>query len=135
MYGRYLAAVAFPTVGQTRITAANAESRVSLLRAAVALRLYSLDHDGALPSTLHELVPEYLPAVPRDYADNGEIRYSRDARALWSVGVNDLQITKPDQEIKDADREMIYWLKFAAPAETANNRLSGKPSVAGGAGR
>jgi hypothetical protein len=135
MYGCYLAAVAFPTVGQVRITAANAESRVSLLRAAVALRLYSLDHDGALPSTLHELVPEYLPAVPRDYIDNGEIRYSRDARALWSVGVNDLQITKPDQEIKDADREMIYWLKFAAPAETANNRPPGKPNGAGGTGR
>jgi hypothetical protein len=135
MYGRYLAAVIFPTVGRIRITAANAESRVSLLRSAVALRLYSVDHDGAQPSTLRELVPEYLPSVPRDYADNGEIRYSRDARALWSVGVNNLQVTEPEQEIKDERDEMIYWLKFAVPAEAAEGGRSGETGGAKGAGR
>lgn len=117
LYGRYLSVVVFPQLAWAYQSAVKAESRISLLRAAVALRLYSIDHDGALPGALSKLAPAYLPAVPRDFADGGEIRYSREARALWSVGVNALQITEPDQKIKDAEREAVFWLKFAESVE------------------
>lgn len=128
LLGRYMVTMVTPTFGMIRKTAAAVDSRRSLLRAAVALRLYSLEHDGTLPASLAELVPEYLPAVPRDFADGGEIRYSREARALWSVGVNNLRITAPDQEIKDAKREAVFWLKFAEPAEAGAGETEAKPA-------
>ncbi len=56
---------------------------------ALALRLYKLDH-GQRPATLDELVPEYLPQVPRDAfaANNQPLRYlpNADPPRLYSVG-------------------------------------------------
>lgn len=39
--------------------------------ALLAVALYKADHDGRLPRTLSELVPEYLPAVPLDLRAGG----------------------------------------------------------------
>ena len=49
-----------------------------LAAAAVAVRLYRVDHDGKLPPTLADLVPAYLPAVPADpmRPDGGPIGYA-----------------------------------------------------------
>ena len=56
---------------------------------AIALRLYEFDHHRR-PDTLEELVPGYLPALPRDPFDpnGGSFRYLRDAAppVLYSVG-------------------------------------------------
>jgi hypothetical protein len=46
---------------------------------ALAVRLYVLDHDGKLPLKLDDLVPEYLPYVPRD-------PFAGDGRPLGYVG-------------------------------------------------
>lgn len=58
---------------------------------ALAIRLYELDH-GSRPTTLADLVPEYLPAVPHDplVAEGAEIRYLPDAAQplLYSVSLN-----------------------------------------------
>ena len=65
------------------------ERRMAAL--ALAIRLYEVEH-GHRPAALSELVPDYLPAVPRDPfdADNGSIRYRPDAPSplLYSVGLN-----------------------------------------------
>lgn len=45
----------FQIIAQRRITAAM-----------LALRLYAADHDGQYPTSLNQLVPDYLPAVPID---------------------------------------------------------------------
>lgn len=45
----------FRGLGQTRSAAA-----------ALAIHLYRMEHDGRLPASLDELVPRYLPAVPKD---------------------------------------------------------------------
>jgi hypothetical protein len=59
---------------------------------ALAVRLYALDHDGRLPATLDELVPVYLPHVPRDAMDITEapLRYmpNADPPVIYSVGPN-----------------------------------------------
>ncbi|HEX5242498.1 MAG TPA: hypothetical protein VFW23_04475 [Tepidisphaeraceae bacterium] len=59
----------------------------------LAVRLYSFDHQGKLPASLSELVPAYLPAVPRDPFDpaNGPIRYlpMHDPPSLYCVGLNE----------------------------------------------
>ena len=43
----------------------------------VAIRLYRLDHDDAIPGDLARLVPDYLPAVPADpfRGDGGPVGY------------------------------------------------------------
>jgi hypothetical protein len=59
----------------------------------LALRLYQLDHAGALPARLAELAPTYLPAVPLDplAADARPLGYSGAAAAdpyVYSVADN-----------------------------------------------
>jgi hypothetical protein len=57
--------------------------------AALAVRAYAADHNGALPAALTELVPQYLPAVPGDplVAAPATISF-RDGMVL-SAGVNE----------------------------------------------
>jgi hypothetical protein len=52
-----------------------AERRMAAV--SLAARLYRIDHAGQWPRTLDELVPKYLPAVPRDpfRADGGPLSY------------------------------------------------------------
>jgi hypothetical protein len=92
---------------------------------ALALRLYELDH-GRRAAALAELVPDYLPAIPRDPFDAGDgpIRYLPGAPSplLYSVGSNGvdergLVVSKPERGIDldagdqplflDADRPML----------------------------
>ena len=58
---------------------------------ALAMRLYEIDH-GRRPKKLADLVPKYLPAVPKDPFDAGgrEISYQPDANQplLYSVHLN-----------------------------------------------
>lgn len=61
--------------------------------AALALRLYALDHGGKYPQSLDELVPKYLPAVPKDPFAAGGRATGYDATdpadvKLYSVGEN-----------------------------------------------
>lgn len=56
----------------------------------LALRLYELDH-GELPETLAQLVPQYLPQVPRDPfdPDEGPVRYLPRAEAPCLYALNE----------------------------------------------
>ena len=75
--------------------------RVERRMAAVALaaQLYRADHGGAWPAKLEDLVPQYLPAVPRDPLAPGDtpLRYllvkhgrpdGQDRPVVYSVGSN-----------------------------------------------
>jgi hypothetical protein len=66
------------------------ESRLAAV--ALAVRLYSLEHDGKMPSSLASLAPEYLPEAPRDPMGSGRraLGYVPDARTpvVYSVGEN-----------------------------------------------
>ena len=65
-----------------------------LAAVALALRLYAADHDGQYPPALDDLVPAYLPAVPKDpFAPGGDkpLLYSHAdpaAPTVYSVGEN-----------------------------------------------
>jgi hypothetical protein len=45
--------------------------------AALAIEQYRLDHGGALPDTLEQLVPQYLTSVPTDPFDGAPLVYER----------------------------------------------------------
>ena len=48
------------------------------LRAAVAVERFKLAQDGRKPTVLSDLVPQYLPSVPLDPYDGGELKYRRE---------------------------------------------------------
>ncbi|CAM2795656.1 hypothetical protein [Rariglobus hedericola] len=75
------------------------QTRCSIGEALVALRRYHEATAGQLPSSLGELVPDYLPSVPLDYADGLPIKYSKEMKALWSVGENHFTLVKEDQDV------------------------------------
>lgn len=74
------------------------QTNVSVSQAWIAATLFKRAH-GNLPDSLEQLVPDYFPAVPRDYFTGEGIRYSPAARTVWSAGENDLVLTSDDQEI------------------------------------
>lgn len=58
-------------------------------RAIIGLRLYEMRR-GELPANLGALVDErILKAVPADPFSGGELKYSRERRVVWSVGVDE----------------------------------------------
>lgn len=63
------------------------DERLALER---AIRTLPVDHRGELPTTLQELVPEYLAEVPVDALSGGHLLYMRDfdAYRIYSVGSN-----------------------------------------------
>jgi hypothetical protein len=86
--------------------------RAASLRATevvLALRLHQADHDGRLPETLDELVPAYLPAVPRDpfARTDAPLCYRKDGTewTVYSVGPNGAD----DGGRWDWTRERYYW--------------------------
>ncbi len=93
---------------------AEERSTDSATEAFIALRLYFAEH-GTLPTTLGQLVPDYLPAVPLDYFDRAPIRYSPANRAVWSVNTHHFDVTSPDLDPDVTRHEIYFKLGFAAP--------------------
>lgn len=94
---------------------------------AIAIRRYQLDHGQAVPSSLAELVPTYLPAVPLDPMDGKPLRYKAEGAedyVLYSVGKDGVDdggnagspTTPSGKALPDfADRIDIVWPKAGKP--------------------
>ncbi|MEA2736534.1 MAG: hypothetical protein QOE14_2985 [Humisphaera sp.] len=62
--------------------------------AALAVRAWSADHNGALPASLNDLVPEYLPGVPDDAMSvvPAPLLYATGPTPIvYSAGVNEIR--------------------------------------------
>ena len=75
------------TLGSVVRNAYRKEFHVSATRLLLACRAYE-EATGHLPETLEALVPDHLPAVPRDPFDGEPFRYSAERRLVYSVGEN-----------------------------------------------
>jgi hypothetical protein len=60
---------------------------LSAIRLTIACKRYERKY-GNLPETLEKLVPEFIPVVPTDPFDGKPMRYSREQRLIWSVGLD-----------------------------------------------
>lgn len=87
---RLVTSLAIPTIKEVFVKAASIETSLRQARIACAIQEYALS-EKALPSSLDQLVPEYLENVPRDVIDGGPMRYRSDGKeyVLWSVGWNE----------------------------------------------
>jgi hypothetical protein len=86
-FGAHAASVSLE--GIVRIAAESlATARASV--GAVAVARYSRAHQGAFPSSLRDLVPEFLPGPLTDPYSGRELKYLHNARSykVYSVGIN-----------------------------------------------
>ncbi|HEX3726612.1 MAG TPA: hypothetical protein VHV08_10235 [Pirellulales bacterium] len=82
-----VAELLWPAVEAIYTAAERSAQAQEAAEAIIALRLWKNQH-GTWPERLDELVPQYLPAVPRDRVDGHELRYVvRDGQAIvYSLG-------------------------------------------------
>jgi hypothetical protein len=108
---------------------------------ALAIRLYQLDHAGARPQRLDELVPSYLPAVPLDAmaAGNRRISYLPTGAdpVLYSVGRNGDDDAGSEAPIPQRYGELDAWERLdrafyltALPRELLRLKYPGQPEPA-----
>jgi len=103
----------------------------------LALRLYQIDHQGALPESLSQLVPKYLPAIPKDPFDpaDGGIRYLPHGNppAIYSVGTDGVDnhgsqkaspnagLVNPPWLTEDAVFSLVPTPRIAPPGSQPSN--------------
>jgi len=87
-----------------------------LAATALAIRLFVIDHIGAFPRSLNELVPSYLPAVPMDpmAVGNRPIGYLPRAEhpVIYSVGFNGADDGASEAALRGEFGELCEWQRF-----------------------
>jgi hypothetical protein len=112
----YLELMAVPAIEKPMTAVARAEAFVALARTACALERHRLAH-GSYPEAVAALVPQYLPAMPRDVIDGQPLRYRRladDGFKVWSIGIDgrDDDGTPVKSSTQDARGDWV-WLQLA----------------------
>ena len=82
-----------------------ADARLAALHTSLAVESYRLAHSGKIPAGLPELVPDFLPAVPRDPFDGQPLRFKTLPRGyvIYSIGadgVDDGELEKPNNAVR-----------------------------------
>jgi len=85
--GRSMLGVLIPNIDSIAVTMYTATAVDRLLQTECTLRLYFDDHH-ALPPTLNDLVPAYLPDVPLDPFNGKPLRYDAARGIIYSVGTS-----------------------------------------------
>jgi hypothetical protein len=102
-----------PALGRSMQKAARGEQTALMASTACALERHWRKH-GSYPETLSALVPEFLPAEPRDLMDGRPLRYAKTPEGffkLWAVGrdgVDDGGVAK--KKGMAADETGIDWV-------------------------
>lgn len=106
--GREMVETMTPVVSGIIETKCREKFQREALACLVALRAYQ-KAKGYLPTSLEELVPEYLSQVPIDPFDGEPLRYSREKRIIYCVG----------KDLKDSGGsigEKGHWSTWKDPA-------------------
>lgn len=66
------------------------EAKLSVLKTSLAIERFRLAHAGKIPAALPELIPDFLPAVPRDLFDGQPLRFKIIPRGyvVYSIGAD-----------------------------------------------
>lgn len=85
----FITGLVVPATAKAANRAFRAQTHCEIVVAAAALKRYHMRHKK-YPSSLDELVPEFLSEIPHDYQDGKPLRYRLDGSqfVLWSVGPN-----------------------------------------------
>ncbi|HEX8339569.1 MAG TPA: hypothetical protein VF624_01540 [Tepidisphaeraceae bacterium] len=105
--GALFASIIVPGMRQALETQFRIQTCREAAATALAVRWYATEHDNNLPAKLEDLVPKYLPRLPRDYlATNAPLRYRPGKTPiLWGVGENGRDDNgveaRPHQSVKE----------------------------------
>ena len=84
-----IAGLGVPAIESVLKSTARGQSLINIARVAIALERHRLKH-GTFPSTLKELAPAYLPAIPVEVFDGAPLHYTpkanREGFTLYSTG-------------------------------------------------
>ena len=101
---------------ETHVWGFAAQARILALREAVrtliAAKLYELDN-GAFPSSLEQLIPDYLPAIPVDPFDGDAIRAKFEAGEIVVYSVGPDRIDDRGRPEIDSSGDIALGLKAA----------------------
>jgi len=77
-----------PALGRAMQRDGDHTARMRTAQTAIAVERYRCAHDSQLPADLNELVPTYLPSVPRDPFDGQPLRFKRlnSGYVVYSIG-------------------------------------------------
>ncbi|MFN7141546.1 MAG: hypothetical protein ACK4UN_19635, partial [Limisphaerales bacterium] len=112
--GQIFTSMIFPAYDSFFVRKCNEDSLLSAAQTMFALRTFK-DQHGRLPEKLEELVPHYLPALPRDGFDGKPLKYSAEKRILYSVGkdlVDSGGVEKTEQSRKGERLDILFPIPF-----------------------
>jgi hypothetical protein len=77
-----------PALGKTIQRDGDHAARIRTAQTAIAVELFRRAHNGELPTDLNELVPTFLPSLPRDPFDGEPLRFKRRSSGyvVYSIG-------------------------------------------------
>jgi hypothetical protein len=99
--GQVLLEVAQPDFERFDAKRCHLETRIALLQALAGAKAHWHEY-GMLPRSLTEVVPDVLPAMPVDAFRDAPLRYSAEARRVWSLG-SDFEAGPADAAADPAD--------------------------------
>jgi hypothetical protein len=121
--------VVMPALGGAAISMARDRAQLAAAAATCAALRWRLDHAGAWPARLEDLVPAYLPAVPEDPWSGAPARIAGEGTSfrIWSVGEDGID--------DGGDPDAVDPARDEAGASTFANRGSltddGQPTYVG----
>jgi hypothetical protein len=81
--------ILLPALGRAMQRDGDHTARIRTAQTAIAVERFRRAHNGKLPTNLNELVPTYLPSIPRDPFDGQPLRFKRlnnSGYVVYSIG-------------------------------------------------
>ena len=128
--GRKMVEVSLPAWRSNGVNILRSSFQHSAVETIVAAALFKRK-TGAFPGDLSELVPEYLPAVPRDpFTQGAEMKYDAARGIIWTVGQNG---TFHGETVQPrADGTYDFWGKYGKENRRYVFNIDGAPADSDG---
>ena len=128
--GRKMVEVSLPAWRSNGVNILRSSFQHSAVETIVAAALFKRK-TGAFPGNLSELVPEYLPAVPRDpFTQGAEMKYDAARGIIWTVGQNG---TFHGETVHPrADGTYDFWGKYGKENRRYVFNIDGAPADSDG---
>jgi hypothetical protein len=113
--GLQITAMMLPALPSALERAGEAVANRRVTRAGLAVERYRLAHQNALPETLEQLVPQYLPGVPTDPFDGRPLKYNKESPTgyvIYSIAKNKIDDGgKPREGARDGSYDVAFAVR------------------------
>jgi hypothetical protein len=80
--------IMLPALGKAMQRDGDHTARIRTTQTAIAIERFRRAHNGEIPTDLNELIPTYMPSLPRDPFDGEPLRFKRrdSGYVVYSIG-------------------------------------------------